>query len=59
MLLVGTRRRGVSDVVFGFFSFNVFVLLTLFLSRSLVALLLIPVCEHLTLAWAGCEDSDV
>ena len=58
MLLLGTRRR--ERCGFWFFSFNVFVLLTLFLLVwVLVVLLLIPVCEQLTPAQAGCEGSHV
>lgn len=46
-----------SDVVFGLFSFNVFVFSTCSFGVGLVlCVLLDPVSEHLTLAWAGCEQ---
>lgn len=53
-----STARAVWSLVF--FSFNVFVLLTLFLLVwVLVVLLLIPVCEQLTPAQAGCEGFHV
>lgn len=45
-------------MVLGSFSVNVFVFVdpVPFGVGLAVLLLLVPVCEQLTLAWAGCED---